>query len=258
MIKAIPPADRIALEQGLKRLKLRRIREMLDDVNELALQEEPSYLDFLAYMVNQEVTAREQTQRAKRLRSAKFPFYKTLDDFDFSFQNSISRQNMLDLAQLAFVEAHENIVLLGPQGVGKSHLAVALGIEAINAGYRVLFTTAEDLTQTLYSALADGTLAQQIKRILRNDVIILDEVGYLSLDSTGSNHLFQVVARAYETRSLIVTSNLEFQEWGELFDKPATAAAVLDRLLHHAHVITLRGESYRMRSRFLVPPSKAI
>mgnify|MGYP000910988756 FL=1 len=152
MIKAIPPADRIALEQGLKRLKLRRIREMLDDVNELALQEEPSYLDFLAYMVNQEVTAREQTQRAKRLRSAKFPFYKTLDDFDFSFQNSISRQNMLDLAQLAFVEAHEDIVLLGPQGVGKSHLAVALGIEAINAGYRVLFTTAEDLTQTLYSA----------------------------------------------------------------------------------------------------------
>ncbi len=113
-------------------------------------------------------------------------------------------------------------------------------------------------TQTLYSALADGTLAQQIKRILRNDVIVLDEVGYLGLKSTGSNHLFQVVAGAYETRSLIITSNLEFREWGELFDKPAMAAAVLGRLLHHVHIITLKGESYRMRSWFLVPPSKAI
>jgi DNA replication protein DnaC len=231
VIRAIPPADRTILEQGLKRLKLRRVRELLDDVNELALREEPSYLDFLAYIVDQEIAARE---------------------------NSISRQSMLDLATLGFVEAHENIVLLGPQGVGKTHLAVALGIAAVNAGYRVLFMTADSLTQTIYSALADGTLSQHMNRILRNDLIILDEVGYLSLDATGSNHLFQVIAKAYETRSLIVTSNLEFQEWGELFDKPATAAAVLDRLLHHAHIITLKGESYRMRSRLRVPPTKEV
>lgn len=258
MIRAIPPADRTILEQGLKRLKLRRVRELLDDVNELALREEPSYLDFLAYIVDQEIAAREHTQQTKRLKSAKFPFHKTLDDFDFAFQNSISRQSMLDLATLGFVEAHENIVLLGPQGVGKTHLAVALGIAAVNAGYRVLFMTADSLTQTIYSALADGTLSQHMNRILRNDLIILDEVGYLSLDATGSNHLFQVIAKAYETRSLIVTSNLEFQEWGELFDKPATAAAVLDRLLHHAHIITLKGESYRMRSRLRVPPTKEV
>lgn len=253
MIRTFPTADREALETGLKRLKLRRLRESLDELNELALEEEPSYLDFLAYVVEQEVTAREETQRQKRLKAANFPFLRTLDGFDFRFQTSVRRQTILDLAQLDFIDRRENLVLLGPPGVGKTHLAVALGIEAVNAGHAVMFSTVHDLADRLYKALADDTVRQTMNRILRNDLIILDELGFLELDGTGSDFLFQLVAKAYEKRSLIITSNLDFSDWGELFDKPATAAAVLDRLLHHAHVISLKGDSYRVHHR-LTPP----
>jgi DNA replication protein DnaC len=254
MIRTIPPVDREALKRGLRRLKLRHMREDLEDINELALQEEPSYMDFLGYLVLSEIEGRNRIQRENRLKSARFPSYRTLNDFDFAFQNSISRQTLLDLAQLQFLESRENVILLGPPGVGKTHLAVALGIEAINAGYRVQFTTAHDLADHLYSALADGTVGQVMNKLLRNDLIILDELGYIHLDATGSDHLFQLVAKAYERRSLIVTSNLDFQDWGHLFDQPATAAAFLDRLLHHAHVISLKGDSYRIRHR-LTPPA---
>jgi DNA replication protein DnaC len=231
------------------------MRQDLDDINELALQEEPSYMDFLGYLVAREVEGRENTQKELRLKAARFPFYRTLDDFDFSFQNSVSQQTLRDLAQLDFLRTRENIVLLGPPGVGKTHLAVALGIEAVNQGYRVQFITAQDLADQLYGALADGTVAQAMNKLLRNDLIILDELGYVQFDATGSDHLFQLIAKAYEHRSLIVTSNLDFQDWGRLFDQPATAAAFLDRLLHHAHVISLRGDSYRVRNR-LTPPMK--
>jgi DNA replication protein DnaC len=255
MIRTIPPVDREMLDHGLRRLKLRRMRQDLDDINELALQEEPSYMDFLGYLVAREVEGRENTQKELRLKAARFPFYRTLDDFDFSFQNSVSQQTLRDLAQLDFLRTRENIVLLGPPGVGKTHLAVALGIEAVNQGYRVQFITAQDLADRLYGALADGTVAQAMNKLLRNDLIILDELGYVQFDATGSDHLFQLIAKAYEHRSLIVTSNLDFQDWGRLFDQPATAAAFLDRLLHHAHVISLRGDSYRVRNR-LTPPMK--
>jgi DNA replication protein DnaC len=130
--------------------------------------------------------------------------------FDFSFQNSVSQQTLRDLAQLDFLRARENIALLDPPGVGKTHLAVALGIEAVNQGYRVGFVTAQDLADQLYGALADGTVAQAMNKLLRNDLVVLDELGYVQFDATGSDHLFQLIAKAYEYRSLIVTSNLDF------------------------------------------------
>ena len=132
-------------------------------------------------------------------------------------------------------------------------MAIALGVEAVNAGYNTLFTTMDDLASKMYASLADGSLPQYMRSLLRNQLIILDEVGYLTLDKTASDHLFQLVSKAYENVSLIVTSNLGFSEWGTLFASPGTAAALLDRLLHHAHVITLRGDSYRVCNR-LVPP----
>lgn len=251
MIRTIGTCNREEMEQGLKKLKLKHIRNSLDTINELALKEEPSYLDFLSYLVREEIGGREKTQRARRLKAAHFPTWRTLEEFDFSFQRSVSQQTMLDLKRLEFIKAKENLILLGPSGVGKSHLSVALGIEAVTAGYHVLFTTMDDLANKMYACLADGSLPRYMRSLLRNDLIILDEVGYLNLDKTASDHLFQLVSRTYENVSMIITSNLDFSDWGTLFASPSTAAAVLDRLLHHAHVIALRGESYRIRNRLL-------
>ncbi len=158
MIRTIGIADREILEQNLKRLKLRHVRHTLDAINEVALTEEPSYLDFLAYLVQQEIAGREATQKQRRLKAARFPVWRTLDEFDFSFQVSVSQQTVRDLATLEFIENRENLILLGPPGVGKSHLAIALGVEAVNAGYNTLFTTMDDLASKMYASLADGSL----------------------------------------------------------------------------------------------------
>ena len=255
MIPTIGPADRKELQLGLKRLKLRWIRDHLDELSEIALQEEPSYLDYLAYLVKEEVRGRDETQVRNALKAARFPS-QSLDDFDFSFQTSVSQQTVRDLASLEFVRAHENLILLGPPGVGKSHLAIALGIRAVEEKMRVRFWTAADLVQDLYSHLADGSLRRYIQSLTRYDLLVVDELGYLKLDQTASDHLFQLVADAYERASLIITSNLDFREWAEMFANPSTAAAVLDRLLHHAHVLSLKGDSYRLRSR-LAPPKQS-
>lgn len=236
------------LNQGLRRLKLRRIREVLEDYNRLAVTKKLSYLDFLASLVQEEVQARDDTQYTKRLKAARFPYHKTIEGFDFQFQASVSRHEVQELARLRFVEAHENCVLVGPPGVGKTHLSIALGLKAIEAGHRVYFTTAQDLVDDLYATLADGSFRQRMRSLLAHDLIILDELGFLPMDATASNHLFQVVAQAYERRSLIVTSNRSFQEWGSIFATATIATATLDRLLHHAHILNLRGDSYRLKA----------
>ncbi|HYF80715.1 MAG TPA: IS21-like element helper ATPase IstB [Symbiobacteriaceae bacterium] len=243
------------LNQGLRRLKLRRIREVLEDYNRLAVTQKLSYLDFLASLVQEEVQARDDTQYTKRLKAARFPCHKTIEGFDFRFQTSVSRHEVQELARLRFVEANENCVLVGPPGVGKTHISIALGLKAIEAGYRVYFTTAQDLVDDLYATLADGSFRQRMRSLLAHDLIILDELGFLPMDATASNHLFQVVAQAYERRSLIVTSNRSFQEWGSIFASPTIATATLDRLLHHAHILNLRGDSYRLKA--ALPPESA-
>jgi DNA replication protein DnaC len=235
------------LHNGLTRLKLRHTRESLDEYFRIAAARNPNHLDFLRMVIAEEVAARDETQYVKRLRAARFPSRKTFDEFDFSFQPTLPKQEILELKSLRFMDRHENVILLGPPGLGKTHLAIALGYEAVLRGKSVLFTSAQELVDNLYAALADGTVKQRLKSLSKFDLIVCDELGYLPMDDVAGNHLFQVVSQAYERQSLIITSNRPFQEWGEFFPNTSLASATLDRLLHHNHIFTFRGESYRMK-----------
>ena len=235
------------LLDGLKRLKLRHTRDTVDAYCQLAATRNMNFHDFLKVIVFEEIAVRESTQRTKRLRSAKIPGHKTLSDFDFSFQPSIPKREILELQALRFIEHHDNVILLGPPGSGKSHIAMALAYEAAIQGKQVLFTTAQDLVDNLYAALADGTAKNRLRALAKLDLLVIDELGYLPIDDTAGNHLFAVVSAAYERQSLIVTSNRPFQEWGALFPNAALASATLDRLLHHAFIFTFSGDSYRLK-----------
>ncbi len=236
------------LNTDLKRLKLRRIRELLgqEKVQErLSSFDDP--IEMVGYLIGQEVSARDETQREKRLKGARFPVAKTLDEFDFGAGISIREEEIRALESMEFIANRENVVFLGPPGIGKTHLAIGLGIAAVEAGYSVRFITAGRLIDNLYASLADGTFKRELKRLGGLDLLVIDELGFLSLDRTASDHFFQVINAAYERQSVILTTNRPFQEWAALFDDAITVSAILDRLLHRAHIFNMKGESYRLR-----------
>ncbi len=237
------------LHQRLETLGLNEISALLDSRLETATKQEATYADFLNGLLEAELAVRKQRYLKARTRLAHLPFHKTLQDFEFSFQPSIDERQIRELATLAFAAEASNVILLGPPGVGKTHLAVALGIEAISKGLGVYFVTAHELVEDLRRAYAENRLERRMRVYLAPKVLIVDEIGYLPLDSMGATTLFQLVTARYERGSIILTSNKGFAEWGDVFGDTVVATAILDRLLHHSHIVNIRGDSYRLREK---------
>jgi DNA replication protein DnaC len=235
----------------LKRLRLPRVGEYLAQVSQQAAEDDWSYKAFLTALLELEVFARDQAALERRIKSARFPHRgKTLDNFDFTFQTSVRKQVLLHLASLRFVEMGRNVIFLGPPGTGKTHLSIALGLKACHAGYSVLFLSAVEMVTQLLEAEEDGKLRKAIRRLLKPDLLIVDEVGYIPFGRPAANLFFQVVSGRYGQGSMILTSNRAFSGWGEIFGGDVVvAAAMIDRLVHHAEIISLKGSSYRLKGK---------
>ena len=232
----------------LDALKLSFIREHYPDVVRRAAEEQSDHLSVLERLIEGEANLRRDRSIERRIRLARFPVKKTLDSFDWSWPNKINRLQVQNLFRLRFLDDATNVVLVGGVGLGKSHLVTALGLQACERGYSVLFTSAIDAINTLAAAKAAGQLKRDLRRYLRPRLLILDELGYLPIDKTGADLLFQIISQRYERGSLAITTNRVFKHWPEIFNHDATlTSAVLDRLLHHAETVTVEGNSFRMK-----------
>jgi len=228
-------------------LRMPRALEALDATLNRFEQGDSSMLEVLETLLAEEFTTRETRRIKTALQTARLSTIKTLAGYDFSFQPGLDRDRIMALAQLEFVERKQAVHFLGPPGTGKSHLAVALGIEAVRAGKSVYFSSLADIVASMAKAEREGNLTQRVRFLARNSLLIVDEIGYLPIGSNGGNLFFQLVNACYERCAIILTSNRSFGEWGEVFGDSVVAAALLDRLLHHAIVVQIEGSSYRLR-----------
>ena len=240
----------------LKTLHFKYVEQQLANLMEEARIHSVTYDAFLRRVLALEVQARQQTAHQNRRKAARIPVGKTLDAFDFSFQPSINERLVRELADLSFVRTHSNVVFLGPPGVGKTHLALSLAESALNAGYSVFFSTLTELGEDLEMASQQHALKARLRRYITPQVLVIDEIGYTSLSSPQANQLFELVRERYERGSIILTSNTSFAQWGKLMNDEVLATALLDRLLHHAEVLTINGKSYRMKDRLAAVPMK--
>lgn len=242
--------DKELLHEHLGYLRLTAIRENYESEAKQAAEKHLSHVEYLARLVEGEAELRQDRSIARRIKMARFPVIKSVDEFDWNWPKKINRLQVQDLFRLSFIEEHANVIMVGGVGLGKTHLSIALGHAACLAGHSVLFASAMDIVNTLAAARKAGRLKDELKRYLRPALLLVDELGYLPIDKTGADLLFQVISQRYEHGSIILTTNRIYKDWPEIFNNDSTlTSAVLDRLLHHADTVPIAGKSYRMKDR---------
>ena len=242
------PSDQTQLETQLQRLQLRYFKSHYQAAAGKAAEQQRSHVDYLAQLTEGETALRENRSIERRVRNARFPVLKTIEDFQWSWPRKINRPQIQNLFRLAFINTHTNVVLIGNVGLGKTHLSIALGHAACLNGHTVLFTTAIDIVNTLAAAQAAGRLKRELARYLKPALLIVDELGYLPIDKLGADLLFQIISQRYERAPMVITTNRTYKHWSQIFNNDSTlTSAILDRVLHHAETVIIEGKSFRMK-----------
>ena len=238
-----------SLAVKIRKLNLAGMIKTVDMRIQQAIKENLTYIEFLELLINDEHLNRGRNRRDELIRRAKFPQHKTIEEFNFTWQPSLNRQEIYGLSACEFIRRRENIAFIGLPGTGKTHLSISVGVKAIEQGYSVLFTTLAGMMEELYLSRADNSFRQKLKKYTQPDLLIIDEFGLKKLNQTSVDDLYEVISKRYEINSTIITSNKEFNEWGNVLFDPVLASAILDRFVHHCNFVTIDGDSYRMKER---------
>jgi DNA replication protein DnaC len=235
------------VKKGLVQLKLAGIAKSIEDKIDYATEAKLSFLEFIKILLETEFSSRKNNSLRKRANKSKLPQTKKIEDYDFKFQPSLNKLQILNLSSCDFIEKKENIILMGKPGTGKTHLACAIGLKALFKGYKVLFTTAHELIKELHQSKADGTYYMKLSSYVKPDLLIIDEIGFKKFTQHGVDDLFEIINQRYENKPIIITSNKPFEDWSNILFDPVLASAITDRLVHHSQVISIKGESYRAK-----------